>query len=131
MKLLFEAEDCLVGIGIGLLIVGLSGKYYTVPEWGVLWGIAFFFSFIMTILDVIHTFSDIGGHIVMLMILFINNAADAIIEIALAAKFLGFEIPRISAFLNPFLDRPEVMLGIGIFFIISSVFWLIYFPFMH
>jgi len=131
MKLLFEAEDCLVGIGIGLLMIGLSGKYYNVPEWNILWGVVFSFSFIMTILDVIYTFSDIGGHIVMLMILFVNNAIDGVIEIALAAKYFGFDLGKISTLLNPHLDKPEVMFALGIFFIASSVFWLIYFPFMQ
>ena len=28
MKLLFEAEDCIVGIGVGLLMVGLSEFYF-------------------------------------------------------------------------------------------------------
>ncbi len=64
------------------------------------------------------------------ILLLLNNLFDIIIELALAVKFFGLEIPRISEFLNPFLDRPEVLFGLGIFFVVSSVFWLIYTPFM-
>lgn len=131
MKLLFEAEDCLIGIGIGLLMIGLSGKYFSVPEWPYLWAIAFFISFLFTIFDVVHTFSDISGHISLMILLIINNVADAIIEIALTAKFFGLEIPTLSAFLNPYFNMPGIMFAFGIFFIISSVFWLIAFPFME
>ncbi len=130
MKLLFEAEDCVVGIGVGLLMIGLSEFYFTVPNWPVLWGIAFLISLIFSVLDVFYTFSDFGEHIGMHVLLLLNNLVDGFIELALAAKFLGFEIPTISEFLNPFLEDPVVLFWVGVFFIGSSIFWLIYTPFM-
>lgn len=124
MKLIFEAEDCIVGIGIGLLMIGLSGKYFTLPKLNYLWAIAFFVSFLLTIFDVVHTFSDLAFHPMLLVLLLANNIIDGIIEIALTAKYFGFTLGKVSTLLNPYFDKPEVMFIIGIFFIVSSVFWL-------
>lgn len=131
MKLIFESEDCIVGIGVGLLMIGLSGKWkFTLPELNYLWAVAFFVSFLLTIFDVVHTFSDLSYHPMMLALLVANNVVDGIVEIALTAKYFGFEIPKISALLNPYLAKPEIMFALGIFFLASSVFWLVAMPFV-
>ncbi|GAI73174.1 unnamed protein product, partial [marine sediment metagenome] len=39
MKFLFEAEDCIVGVIVGLILIGLSGKFFPLPEWNILWGL--------------------------------------------------------------------------------------------
>ena len=66
------------------------------------------------------------------ILLFLNNAVDFVIELALAIKYLGLEInlPLISEFIIPLLEEPTTLFFIGIFFIVSSVFWIIAFPFM-
>lgn len=124
MKILFEYEDCIVGILIGILFIGLAGTYFTVPEWPIIWAAAFGISFILTILDMRHTFSDMKDHPILLIVLLMNNAADFIIELGAAAFMLGISVPYISEFLDPYLRTSYGLLAIGIFFIASSVFWL-------
>lgn len=130
MKLLFEAEDCMVGIAVGILMVGLSGFYFTLPELNLLWAFVFLFSLVFTVLDVFYTFLDFGEDFLIHVLLLLNNIFDALIEVALAAKYFGLNFPYISDFINSFLDKPEVLFGLGIFFVVSSIFWLIYTPFM-
>ena len=131
MKFWFEAEDCIIGVFVGLLIIGLSGKFIQLPKLNILWGFLFLVSLIFTILDVVYTFMDFGGHLALIVLLFINNIVDFIIELALAVKYLnlGITLPYISQFM-PLLDDPLILFVIGIFFIISSIFWLVIFPFM-
>ena len=129
MKFLFESEDCIVGIIVGLVMVGLSGRYFQLPNIPLLWGFVFTISLAFTIFDVIHTFSDLGGHPLLIVLLLINNAIDFILEAALAAMYFGMTLPFFSL-LNPYLSNPAVLYAAGIFFIISSIFWIIVFPFV-
>lgn len=132
MKFFHEIEDCIIGIIIGLLLIGLSGRYIQLPELNIIWGLLFIVSLVFTVLDVVYTFMDFGGHLLLIIILFVNNAIDLIIELALAIKYLNLEItlPLVSQFM-PLLDNPTTLFIIGIFFIASSIFWMIVFPFMQ
>jgi len=131
MKLLFSSEDCLVGLVVGAVLLGLSGKYYTLPEWNILWGILFLVSLIFTFFDVFHTFSDLPGHMFLTILLFLTNIVDFIFEVALSVKYLGLNItlPFISQYM-PLLEEPTVLFGLGVFFLASIVFWLIVTPFI-
>lgn len=132
MKLFHEIEDCIIGVIVGLILIGLSGKYFQLPEWNIIWGLIFVVSLIFTILDVFYTIMDFGGHFLLIILLFINNAVDFVIELALAIKYLGLEInlPLISEFIMPLLEEPTTLFFLGIFFVVSSIFWIIVFPFM-
>src|SRR3989338_8389219 len=101
MKFWFEAEDCIIGVFVGLLIIGLSGKFIQLPKLNILLGFLFLVSLIFTILDVVYTFMDFGGHLALIVLLFINNIVDFIIELALAVKYLnlGITLPYISQFM--------------------------------
>lgn len=128
MKFFHEIEDCIIGIIVGVIIVGISGYYFSVPEWDTLWGFIFGVSALFTIFDVVNTLKELSGHAFALFILFLNNLVDIILEIVLAGKYLGFEIPYLSNLINPFLEEPSYVLIIGLFFIISSIFWVIASP---
>lgn len=128
MKFFHEIEDCIIGIIVGVILIGISGYYFSVPEWGTLWGFIFGVSALFTIFDVVHTLRDFGGHFLALFTLFLNNLIDIILEIILACRYLGFEIPYLSNLINPFLEEPLYILIIGLFFIISSIFWVIASP---
>tara|TARA_B100001971_G_scaffold205655_1_gene223416 strand:- start:1257 stop:1718 length:462 start_codon:yes stop_codon:yes gene_type:complete len=128
MKFLHEIEDCIIGIIVGLILIGLSGYYFSLPGWGNLWGFIFIVSAFFTVLDVINTLKDLGGHLLALIALLLNNFIDIVLEVALAGMYLGFSIPYISDFINPFLEDPLYLLIIGIFFVVSSIFWIIASP---
>ena len=128
MKFLFEAEDSIVGIIVGILLIGLSGMFFTLPDFlqnSLVLGIIFVVSLVFTLLDVKHTISDLRGHKLLLLALFLNNVIDFAIELALAASMFGFQVPYISATLDPYLADTTILLYIGIFFIASSIFWLV------
>ncbi len=65
-----------------------------------------------------------------MLLLFLNNIIDIIIEIALAAKYLGFSLYRIPLLetIVYYLSEPQYLLAVGIFFIASSLFWIIATP---
>lgn len=128
MKLIHEYEDCIVGIIIGALIIGLSGYYFNLPNWSIGWGIIFALSAIFTIFDFFFTLFDLGKKIIPIFFLFLNNIIDIVIELSLAAYYLDFNIPYISEFINPYLSDELYLLIIGIFFIASSIFWIIATP---
>ncbi len=128
MKLLFASEDAVLGIVLGVLIVGFSGKYFSVPSWNILWGVLFAVGVIMTVLDVFHTLADLGRHPLVVILALLNNLIDAVFELAFMAKFFGFGIPVLSGFLNPVIAEPMYLFIIGIFFIVTSVIWLVVWP---
>ena len=128
MKLLHEYEDCFVGIIIGILIVGLSGYFFTLPQWNTVFAIIFIVSALFTIFDFFYTLSDLGKKIIPILFIFLNNLIDVILEVSLAAFYFNYNIPFLSEFINPFLEDPFVLLIIGAFFIITSIFWIIATP---
>ena len=131
MKFLFESEDSIIGITVGIVLIGMSGLYFSLPKFAYdnfVWGLLFAASLVFTLLDVKHTFSDIGGHHkLMLLLLLLNNAVDFIVELAMAGKMFAINIPYVTSFMNPYISNPTMLLYIGIFFVASSVFWLIEF----
>lgn len=128
MKLLFAAEDCVVGFLIGGLLIGFSGKFFNLPNWTTLWGVLFVFSLLLTVLDVIHSLTDLGwGHIFLVIFGFVTNFVDMIIEILFIIKFFDLNIGFLS-FLSPITSNPVYQLIFGIFFIVNSILWLLIWP---
>ncbi len=130
MKLFHEIEDCIVGLIVGLLMVGLSGYFIILPDMPVLWGLLFAISALVTIFDVTFTIFDLGEKVLPLIFLLLNNAIDIIIEIVLAAKYFGFSlnnIPLLGAAAY-YLSQPQYLFWSGAFFIASSLFWIIATP---
>lgn len=128
MKLIHEYEDCFVGIIIGVLLIGLSERYFTLPDLAIVWGVLFIISALFTIFDFIFTLFDLGSKIFPLFILFLNHIIDIALEVALAAYYFNYNIPYISEFMNPFISDPFYLLIMGIFFVASSIFWIIATP---
>ena len=125
MKLLHESEDCIFGIILGILIIGFSGKFFTLPKLNIVWGILFAIAVVLSVLDVINTLTDLGYHHLVLIGAFLNNLIDLIIEVLFMAKYFGFSIPFFSKLVNPLLSNPTYLFCIGVFVIATSVFWLI------
>jgi uncharacterized membrane protein HdeD (DUF308 family) len=108
-----------------VLLIGLSGLYFSVPKNDTLWGLAFIVSFVFTILDVRNTFKKMKKmHAAILFLLIINNIVDAILELGMAGFLFKFNIPYLSAYLNPYLAQPQMLLYLGVYFIVTGVFWL-------
>lgn len=128
MKILFATEDSLYGILLAALVLGLSGKYYKVPQIDILWGALFTIGIILTFFDIIHTFTDLSRHPVVLVGAFFNNVIDLILFVTFAAKMFVLNIPFLTQFMTPYLTNPVYLFYIGAFLLITNVFWLIAWP---
>jgi hypothetical protein len=125
MKFIHQDEDSVLGLGIGILLIGLSGNFFSVPKNDTLWAIVLVVSFAFTLFDLRNTFSKMKSlHSGVLLMTLLNNLIDAIFEIGIACYLFRFNAPFISAYLNPYLTQPQSWLYIGLFFLVSSAFWL-------
>lgn len=130
MKSLFDVEDAIVGIIMGVLVLGLSGKIVSldIGNWVVVAGFSVFSIFI--VLDVLNEIFRLDSSIVMLTTLIIHNTVDLIVSAIFISKFGGITLPLITTTLVPLLDDPNWLLGIGVFLIVGNVFWMILEPFL-
>lgn len=125
MKLLDIAEST-IGVAVGLVLIGMSGMFFALPEFGsAAWGGLFAVSLVFTIWDFKNNLDNLSGHPFMLIGLFLNNAIDFVIEAAMTGMMFGFSVPFISSALEPYLGDPTILLYAGVFFIVTSLFWLI------
>jgi len=126
MKFIHEYEDCIVGLLVGIIIIGLSGMYFRLPAFPTyVWGAVMVASLLFTIFDLRHTFKELKTHRIVLILLLLNNAVDLVLEAGLAAYLFRVNIPYISYYLNPYFAQAQMLFYIGMFFIGSSVLWII------
>jgi uncharacterized membrane protein HdeD (DUF308 family) len=126
MKFIHEYEDCIVGLFVGIVIIGLSGMYFRLPTFRTyVWGAVMVASLLFTIFDLRHTFKELKTHRIVLILLLLNNAVDLVLEAGLAAYLFRVNIPYISYYLNPYFAQAQMLFYIGMFFIASSVLWII------
>lgn len=128
MKILFATEDCLYMILIGAIVIGLSEKYFKLPQLNAVWGALFAIGIILTLLDIIHTFTDLSRHPLVLIGALANNLIDGTLLAALTAKYFNFTIPKLSTYAAQYLANPTYLFYIGGFFVVASVFWIIVWP---
>lgn len=126
MKLLVEIEDQLAGIAAGIMVIAFTERYFKIPYSRTLLLISLVIFFIFLILDIIYNFKDIGGQHIGWMIL---AQVSSLIDIALVASMFSwltkFNMPLVTERIVPYLDNPSIVLAIGFFFVIGSIFWLI------
>ena len=128
MKLTFDAEDAIIGIGVGLLVLGLSGKYFSLElnKWAYVIAEIIFAIFI--VLDILNEFVKFESHPLTIFILVIHNLIDLTICAALFSKFAEYNIPYITDKLVPFLSDPVALFYIGAFLVVGNALWLVTLP---
>lgn len=129
MKLIFAEEDSVFGILVGLVLIGLSGKFIALPKIPFLFGIIFGFSLILSFLDVAAIFTRLHRHFMLTAMNAVNNAVDLILELVFIAYFFHFKIPFLTPLLEPLVTTPTALLYIGFFFVGINAFWIIIHPF--
>lgn len=110
-------------------MIGFAGKYYSIPQWKIVWGIFFAACLIMTILDIFHTISTMSMHPGLLFLAFLNNLIDGVVELAFAVKFFAVKIPLVTQYALPYLANSTYVFFMGAFLVATSVFWLVMMPF--
>jgi len=128
MKLIFAEEDCVYGILMGIIIVGLTGKYIKIPSWPIIYGIAFSISLILSFMDIAHSFSGMHRHPGIITLHWITIVIDMILEITFITFFFNIQIPFISTVLFSFIKNNTILFYIGVYFVVSNIFWTVASP---
>jgi hypothetical protein len=128
MKLIFEAEDCLVGALVGVLLVAMSGKWFSLPFAKNILIVVIPIYLIFIVLDLMHEFSDLGRHFLFIGLSILHNIFDIAICIALYSVFFGFSVPFISGYTH-YLGDMTILYWLGLFEAVSHIFWLVLAPF--
>ena len=129
MKLIFEAEDAVIGIICGLLLLGMIGKFFTLklPDFAYVIAFAVYIFFIF--LDLINELKDLTTHFGFIVLSILHNLIDLVISLAFISNFTGWSIPYITSIFVPYLQNESIISGIGIFLVASNAIWLFIFPF--
>ncbi len=123
MKLL-GYEDMLVGILLGVVMIGASGKFFTLPYNDKLL-IGFLFLFlILAILDIIHEIKTLEEGLFWTFFAVVWNIVEIILAIAYILEI--FELPFTIIETFPIIGFGG-MLGAGIFFILGNIMWFYFY----
>ena len=126
MKLLVEIEDQLAGIAAGVMVIAFTEKYFKIPYSRTLLIISLVIFFIFLVLDLIYNFVDIGGqHIGWMFLGLIHSLVEMAIVASLFSWLTKINLPYLTELVVPYFENPSIMLGVGYFFVIGSVIWLI------
>ena len=128
MKLSFDAEDAIIGILVGLLVLGLSGKYYQMElnKWVYIIAAAAFAIFI--VLDILNEIVKFESHPLTIGILVIHNLIDLVLMAALFSKFSEYSIPFVTENVVPYFGDPVALFYIGAFLAVGNALWLVTLP---
>ena len=126
MKLLVEIEDQLAGIAAGIMVIAFTERYFKIPYSRTLLLISLVAFFIFLILDIFYNFKDIGGqHIGWMVFAQINSLADIALVASLFSWLTKINIPYLTEMIVPYLESQAIVLAIGFFFVVGSIFWLV------
>jgi hypothetical protein len=129
MKLLFEFEDAVVGIICGLLLIGFTGRFFSLKFGNIVYITPFVVFSIAIILDILFEFTNLKVHFGFTIISIIHSIIDFIISITFITYFSGWNIPLITSTFVPYLQNEVFIFWIGIFLVVSNAIWLTIYPF--
>ena len=129
MKLTFSAEDAVIGIICGLLLIGFVGKWFSLKLPNFAYVVAFSIFIIFIVIDILHELSDLARHFGFILFSIFHNIADFIISLSFISNFSGWNIPYITSYLVPYLKNESILFYISLFLIIGNAIWLVIFPF--
>ena len=133
MKFTFAAEDTIIGIICGLLLIGYSGRFFSLKLSNTLYVIAFIAYVFFLLLDIVNELRDLTTHFGFILLSLIHSLADLVIAFTLISFFSGWNIPYITYTLVPYLQGDAaigLIFWIGIFLVVGNVIWLILYPFL-
>lgn len=130
MKFIFAAEDTIIGIICGLLLIGYTEKYFSLKLGGITYAIIFLIYTFFILLDIVNEVKDLTTHFGFIVFSILHSLADLAIALAVSSHFSGFNIPYITALIVPYLASQDMMFFTGAFLLIGNVIWLILYPFL-
>lgn len=129
MKLTFSAEDAIIGIICGLLLIGFTGRWFSLKLHNFVYVAAFAIFIIFIILDILHELSDLARHFGLIGFSILHNLVDLAISLTFISHFSGWNIPYITSILVPYLKDESMIFYVGIFLVFGNAIWLVIFPF--
>ncbi len=130
MKLIFAAEDTIIGIICGLLLIGFTGRLFSLKLNNFLYVIAFIAYAVFILLDIINEIRDLTTHFGFIVFSLAHSLVDLGIALAVISHFSKLNIPYITSALVPYLQNEAVIFYAGIFLVIGNIVWLILYPFL-
>ena len=133
MKFTFAAEDTIVGIICGLLLIGYTGRFFSFKLGNILYVIAFAAYVFFIVLDIFNEIRDLTTHFGFIIFSLIHSFVDLLIALSFISFFSNLRIPYITQTFVPYLQGEKaagVIFGIGVFLVVGNVVWLILYPFL-
>ncbi len=130
MKLTFAAEDTIIGIVCGLLLIGLTGRFFSLKLSNVLYVIAFIIYTPFILLDIVNELRDLTTHFGFIVFSLLHSLVDLGIALTAISYFSGWNIPHITSLFVPYLKSEVHIFYAGVFLVIGNAIWLILYPFL-
>ena len=130
MKVLFAAEDTIIGIICGLLLIGFTGRFFSFKLSDILYIIAFTVYAFFILLDIFNELRDLTTHFGFIAFSLAHSIMDLGIAVTFISHFSGWSIPYITSTFVPYLQNEANMYYAGIFLVIGNAIWLILYPFL-
>jgi len=130
MKLIFAAEDTIIGIICGLLLVGFTGRFFSLKLSDIIYVIAFVIYGFFILLDIVNEIRDLTTHFGFILFSLAHSFVDLVIALAVISNFSGWSIPYITSIFVPYLQNESYVFYSGAFLVVGNVIWLILYPFL-
>ena len=130
MKLIFAAEDTIIGIICGLLLIGLTGRFFSLKLSDVIYVIAFIIYGFFILLDIVNELKDLTTHFGFILFSLLHSFVDLVIALTFTSHFSGWNIPYITPTFVPYLQNEAMIFYAGAFLVVGNVIWLIMYPFL-
>ena len=129
MKLAIEAEDSIIGIICGLLLLGLSGTFFIFKLNNIAYAAAFIIFAIFIVLDFINEIRWLASYFKIVVFSMLHNLIALGISLAFISRFTGWSIPYITSTIVPYLQSEQIIGWIGMFLVVTNTLWLVTMPF--
>lgn len=130
MKFTFAAEDTIIGIVCGLLLIAFTGKFYSLKLNNYVYALLFAAYIFFILLDIVNEAKDLSTHFGFIVLSLLHSFADLIIAVTFVSYFTSWKIPYITTTFVPYLQNQEVIFWAGAFLVVGNVIWLILYPFL-
>ena len=130
MKLTFAAEDTVVGIICGLLVVEFTGRFFSLKLPDIAYAGAFSVYIIFILLDIVNELKDLTTHFGFIVFSLMHGLVDLVISATLVSHFSKWNLPLVTSYFVPFLQNESFIFGIGAYLVIGNFIWLCLYPFL-
>ena len=126
MKILFEGEDTVLGIVLGVLLIAQSEKYFSFSFSYQLLYLFVPLVFAFAVLDVVHHLSHLFMNFAPYLIIQVHNAANLLLLVGMGTVLFGYSLPLASGVGQWVFASPQNIFLAGAYFGVSYLIHMIY-----